>query len=453
MFNKLLNLFRSLRFTIFLIICLTSVFLIGLMVPQKDLLGRELYLKWKSEKPALVSFLEALDFTEIYISPITIALWGLFFLNLLFIMSNRIPNIWRRCFKEDLKVNMDSLKGSRNYEVIDGVDIKNAGDVLKDKGYKVLYMDNALHAVKNRLSPLATILFHLSFFLLLSGGVISFYTRFIAEAEVAVGETFSGQYTKLKRPKIGGIPTTTFVVEAIEPTYYKKDLPVDLKVMLSTKKGRRIIGINKPYNEGSLSFVIKKIDVAPLFVITDKAGREIDGAYVKVKGLSGTEDFFKMVGYNFRTVFYTDIYAASDSRLGKSNLPQALKQSPLSPQGKQLKEIVNPAFNIAVFKEGRLLRAKTIQMAETIEFDGKKLIFKDLTYWVSFLVVKEQGLGIVYTGFILMTTALIIRFGFYRRDLKGIIEGGRLHIGGRAEYFTSQFADEFKWIIGKIKGV
>lgn len=452
MFGRVVRVFRSLRFTIFLIICLASVFLIGVIVPQKNLLGKKIYLTWKAEKPGLVNFLETLNLTEVYTSPVTLTLWVLFFLNLITVMAGRIPGIWRRYSRKDIPQSIDSVKRDRHYKIIDGRGIDDINVVVGKMGYRFFPSGNFFWAVKNRFSPLATILFHLSFFLLLLGGVITLYTKFRAEIDLAVGETFKGQYKSMVPPKIGGIPETVFRVENIKPTYFKKDLPVDVKIVLNTRYGRKTIGVNRPYREGPLSFVIKGIDVAPLFVVEDRNGNEIDGAYVKIRGLAGQEDFFAMAGYNFRTVFHTDILADLDSPYSeKSNLPQMLKQSPAAPKRVQHKEIVNPAVNIAAYKKNVLLRARTIRPGEHIEFDGYRLVFKDLTYWVKFYVVKEHGLGIVYTGFALITLALVIRFVFYRRDLKGFVEQGKIHMSGRAEFFPSLFDNEFERITERLE--
>lgn len=453
--DSLLKTLKSLKFTIFLVISLTSIFLLGVIIPQKDLLGRDMYIQWKLRNPGLVAFLEAIKFTDIYVSPITLALWALFFLNLIFIMSNRIPSIWRRCFREALPVSIDVVKSSKHYEIVDGVEIKNVKVILEKMGYKLFNKKhNSFWAVKNRFSPLATIFFHLSFFLLLTGGVVSFYTQFKGSVDLAVGETFVGQYSGFKKPKIGDIPWTKFTVEDVRPTYYKKTVPVNLDVVLQTRNGRKVIGINKPYKEGSLSFVIKGIDVAPLFIIKDGKGKEIDGAYVKLKGLEGKEDHFRMAGYGFRTLFYTDYYAGMKNRMGEIvDVPQVLKQFPGTfSQTEQPKEIIHPAFSIAIFKKDKLLREGVIKIGESIDFGDHRLVFQDLTYWAKFYVVKEYGLGIIYIGFTLMVLALIIRFLFFRRDIKGIIENGSLHIGGRGEFYPAVFEDEFKRLVDKLRG-
>lgn len=454
MFRRIFNSIKSLKLTALVILCLTTVFLLGLIIPQKALLGKDAYPAWKENKPGLVGFLEFLGFTDIYVSPLALALLSVFFLNLAAIMSSRIPAIWRRCFNLTLPGGVSAINRSGNYRAVEGIGIEDVRRNAERAGYGFFSSGDSFLAVKNRFSPMGTILFHMSFFLLLVGGVATFYTKFTAEAALAVGETFDGNYTRMALPKIGGIPSAFFRVEDVRPAYYKRKVPVDLKVVLSTKTGDKTIGINKPFREGPLTFVITQVDVAPLFVLMDGDGNELDGAYVKLRALRGKEDVFDMGGYEFKAVFHTDADMADSVEPAKesTNLPEALKQP--FPEGTvtQYPEIVAPAFSLAVSKEGSFLGSKTIRPGQFMEFDGMKLVFEDLTYWLKFYVVRERGLWMVYSGFALMVAALILRFGFYRRDIKGVMEAGVLHMAGRGEYFPAFFAEEFDAIARKHEG-
>jgi cytochrome c biogenesis protein ResB len=452
MFKKIFQVFKSLRFTVVIIICLTSLFLLGVIVPQKDLLGRDMYLSWKDANPVLVSFLEFLDLTDVYTSPLTLLLWGLFFLNLVTVIFRRIPSIWRRYTEKSIPQSIESIERSRNYETLQGHNMDSVKDVLTKGRYTFFSHENAFRGVKNRISPLATILFHLSFLLLLTGGVMTFYTEFRAEAPVAEGETFTGNYRWVRSPKIGSIPTTTFIVEKIKPSYYQEVIPAGLDVVIHTDRGKEVIGINKPFKRGSLSFIIKDIDVAPLFIIRNKKGEEVDGAIVKLKGLSSTLDSFTMQGYKFMTFFYSN-YAdqTTEEKREIGNLPQALQQSPMTGGSSQSREIIDPAFYIEIYEEGLLMNSGTVKPGESLEFEDYLLEFAELDYWVMFYVTKEHGLGILYTGFVIMILALIIRFLFYRRDIRGIIEDGSVHIAGRGEFFPVLFEDEFRKLIGNLK--
>ena len=450
---KLLRIFnplRSLKLTVALIVCLSIIFLLGLTVPQKGLLGFEAYARWRAEKPDLVAFLEFLTLTSIYRSPVTIVVWGLFFLNLIAVMMDRVPVIWKRVADMPIPDGVSSVAGSRQYEVLDGVEPEAAIATLRDKGYRVYPDGGSFWAVKNRISPLATVLFHLSFLLLLAGGVVSFYTHFTAETALVVGETFSGQYRVLKRAKVGGEPRTVFTVVDIKPAY-RMGVPVGLTVTLDTPSGRKKAEINRPYTEGPLSFVIKDIDMAPLFIVRTTAGREIDGAYVKLKVLNGKEDTFSLGGYDFAATFFPDAEFRGATTGERQGLPQALQQVPGSLPAGGEREVRNPAFSVSVFKNRRLTAAKTIKPGETVEFDGRRLHFAELTYWVKFLIVRQYGVGIVYAGIALMTIAISIRFLLYRRDIRGIADRGNLHVGGRGDFYEVLFKDEFARIVQSIR--
>src|SRR6266568_7358831 len=90
MIERLFRYLSSLRFTLLLIISLGTLFLLGIWIPQKSLLQGK-YQLWKAGYPSLVSFLETLHLTEIYTSPLTLALWGFFFVNLALVMWQRVP--------------------------------------------------------------------------------------------------------------------------------------------------------------------------------------------------------------------------------------------------------------------------------------------------------------------------------------------------------------------------
>jgi len=452
--KNFVRLLRSLRFTVFLIICLASVFLLGVVIPQKDLLGNEKYLVWKNERPRLVSILESAGLTDIYTSPLTIMIWGLFFLNLVLAMMKRIPGMWKRTVKQHLPHNKEALHRSQYYEEIEGKSLSDVLTVFRKNRYHVVSTEKSLWAVRNRYAPLATIFFHLSFFLVLVGAVLTLYTRFRAEADVAVGETFSGNYRWVKTPKIGKSSSTVFRIEEVTPTYYKGNVPLDLKIVLQSGNGVEVIGINKPYKEGDLSFVVKDIDIAALFILRDRSGNDIEGGYVKLIVLGGNEDSFRMGGYEFRTTFYPDIDRQNNAEeAGLENIPQMLKEISGTEEVFRQREIINPAFHVAVTKDGSVLSEKTIRKNEPFVFNNHILAFEDLNYWVRFYVGRERGLSLIYTGFILITVALAVRFIFYRRDIEVFVANSTIYLSGKAEFYPDLFRDEFNTIIDKIKAV
>jgi len=452
--KKFVSAFKSLKFTVALIIALALLSLLGITVPQKAILGKEAYLAWQQNFPALVAVLEALKLTDFHSSPLMISLWLMFFGNLMLVMVDRLPGLWRRCSEVRLPRDAGFVKNYRCAVELKHVSLDTVAQALERRRFRLTRDGAALAGIRNRYSPLATLLFHLSFLLLLGGGVLTVYTKFRAEADVAVGEQFDGTYTKIhKRPRLGAIPTSRFTVTAVQPTYYNHSVPVDLAVDLDTRQGRKRISINRPYYDGPLSFLIKKIDVAPLFVVQDSAGKEVDGVFVKLKILNGAEDGFSLQGYTFRARFHTDIIAELRQSAGASaNLPQSLKQRPADVSPRQDSEIVNPAITLTLAKGGRKLQTVTLRPHESVLLEnGLRLVWQDYAYWINFYVGQERGLMVVYAAFVLMTIALLIRFGFYRRDISAFAAGGAVFIAGRSEYFPVMFAEEFAGLVASMQ--
>jgi len=445
MIRTVWRILSSIRLTLFLILSLVCVFLLGLWIPQKSVLQRDLYLQWQAQAPAAVAVLDALELTSIYRSPITLTLWGLFFLNLSLVMGQRIPVVRSRiALRADRLDDPEAAAGFPQQMQVPlppdrGID--QVAQAVEQAGYTVLRARDRFVAVKNRLSPVANLVFHFSFFLVLLGGVISVYTRFAGTVDLAEGEAFRGDLTQYHAyphlPQVGAPPQAQFVVERIEPEV-TEGTQTGLRITLSDSGGaRQIVDINRPYRTDNTSFVIRSLGVAPLIVLSDRQRRELDGAYVKLNVLNGKPDGFTMAGLEFIATFYPDHI----ERYGVD--------------GTQSEEIRNPAFLLEMRKDGRLLARRVFKVGETGPIGDYRLEIREMPYWVRFYVVKERGLAILYTGFAAATTALIWRLLFYRREIIGIVrqEDGSavLHLAGRAEFYRVLFADELQDLADAIR--
>ncbi len=311
---------------------------------------------------------------------------------------------------------------------------------LKQEGYRVFGQPERFYAVKNRFSPVATILFHLSFLLILAGGIVGLYTRFSAYLDLAAGEEIDGsldRFTKpLTIPKIGAIPSGSFKVTDIRPEMIG-DTPAGLQVDILDPAGKiTTADINKPYKPGKVSFVVKDLGVAPLVILQDRSGKEVDGAYVKLNVLRGKQDHFKLQGVTFTVDFFPD-YAVQDGiEISRSE------------------EVRNPAFRFALQGRDSVPLQSTIRPGEEAALGAYRLKVPSVLYWVRFYVVKEEGLELVYAGFFLSVFALIWRFGYYQRELVGrrINQEGKevLLLAGRAEFYPALYEDEFNELTERI---
>lgn len=436
--QRFVKLLSSLRLTIYLILALGCIFLLGLWVPQANVLKMDAYLQWKNNHPQLLSLLESLRLTRIYTSPLTIVLWVGFFLNLALVMWKRVPAVLQKIRFSPAKIQ--DPREAAGY-VSSGmlmssfpVEEERLRLSLQRRGYRFHGTAVRFYAVKNQLSPCATILFHLSFFLMLLGGLINMYSRFSGNVDLSEGESFQGELTSYnappRLPKVGTPPRTFITVEKVSPETVD-GMPTRLAVNIIDRFGKRHLAeINRPYREGATSFVVTTIGVTPLFVVTDKQGRERDGAYVKLNVLGGKQDNFTMLGYRINVRFYPDYFLDGTT------------------EGTRSTEFKRPAFHLQVRQDGRTLAEKTLLKGDSLAMGDYTLSFRDMPFWVRLYVVKEYGLEMVYAGFVLAIAALVWRFVFYRRELVGAVverEGGvALYLAGRSEFYRSLYEDEFE---------
>jgi hypothetical protein len=315
---------------------------------------------------------------------------------------------------------------------------------LAQSRYAVGGDEKGFFGVKNRYSPLAFAFFHLSFFLILLGGAISIYTTFIGYVDLAQGETFLGElenYNKAPRPalpKIGGLPRAAFTVTGITPQVVR-NTPTGISVKLLDDRGAvHEVGINRPYTTDHTFFVFKHLGMAPLFVLKDAAGRELEGAYFKLDVLQGRQDRFSMAEYKFTAHFYPDYVM-------EKGIPTSRSQ-----------EFNNPTFIIVAEKDGKKVGEGVVPKNGALDFAGHRLEMRELPFWVRFYVIRERGTSILYTGLAIACLAVIWRLIFYRREIVGAVreeEGERrLIVAGRSEFYKSLAEDEFAKLFGEITG-
>jgi len=447
MLKQFIKYLSSLRFTILLICLLGVIFALGLWIPQKRLL-KTIYLAWQKNSPDLVAFLDALGLTTIYTSPITLTLWLLFFLNLSLVLWQRLPVIKSRITLPETTPG-DPLTTAgypfrRSYPLPAEVEGDSVIAMLRRCRYTVIGDASGFYGVKNRLAPIAFMLFHLSFFLILLGGIISVYTEFVGYLDLTQGESFHGELNRyntslgLKIPAAGSPPATSFTVKSIVPRVVY-NTPTGISVLLVDKSGTsHEVDINRPYSTEHSSFVFKHLGVSPLFVLRDAHGKETGGAYIRLDVLQRKPDRFTLGPFTYTATFYPDYVLEGGKRASRSM------------------EFNNPMFFIAVEQDGKKIAEGLVPKNGSLEFAGYRLEMRDMPFWVRFYVVKQRGLSILYAGFAIATIGVIWRLLFYRREIIGAVreqDGVRsLVVAGRSEYYKSLAEDEFDKLFNDILG-
>lgn len=429
--RRLLELVSSVRVTIALLCAVGALLLVGQAVPQKNVLQRELYEAWRRESPSLVALLEALELTDVYRSPLAWAIWALFFLNLGLVMARRVPGTIRRTRLE--RGIPDPASAAFPIRRALAVGEATADEVRRwfaTRGFAVQVDGARVRAVKNRHAPLATLAFHLSFFLVAAGAWASAVTRFEGTVELGEGEIFAGEVAQYAGrpsiPRFGAPPRAQFLVEAIEPEV-EGHVPTRVRIHVRDERGAaHVFEINAPYRAGGASFVFKGLGVAPLLVVTDATGRERFAGFMRLDVLHGKVDAFQLLGQQFSAELFPDHELDAAGERSRSQ------------------EMRNPVLRLTVKAASGRTLSRSMRPGGTMELGPYVLTFVDWRYWVKLYVRSERGLWLMWLGFGLGAGALAWRLFLYRREYVVALapgpDGARL--GARAEYFRALFADE-----------
>jgi len=442
----------SSRLAIVISVLLLVVFLLGILVPQKGRLSPQEYELFKTFKPYRLAFLEKYRLMEIYSSWPVFILFGALFLNMTVCMANRWKAIWKRCIEKAPQIPTIRREGSANSLPILKGGLNGGKDFLQllrkglsRRGFRTYPgpEGDSIWAVKNRWTPMGSVVFHLSFLVMLVGAIVSSGTRFSGIAVLAEGQPFSGQkreylntITKKNTPE--ALPKVEFIMSKLSPNYNTQGRLVDLAATLSVpkKEGRRevVVRMNRPYREGATSVLLNAHGVTPLWVLRDNSGRELDGAFVNLMVLQGREDRFNIPKPPYTVIvrFFPDYAEGKDGPTTRSLV------------------LNNPIFQIEVIKDepGVLIEKPVfsglIRPGEPARFDGYSLAFPEIRYWAQFLIVRDYGIPILFAGFVVAILGLLWRLVFSRREMVAWIvnRGGssELHWVEKSDYYPHLFA-------------
>lgn len=455
--------------TTLIIAALFVLFVLGIIIPQKQLfLSREQYERWQAANPFIAPVVETLRLNDIYVAPVTVFFFVLFFANLSVVIIHRVPVVLRRSYLSGRAGIGEDIAGIRHavavrsftlrYDDVHAGDRENArvedirreiAGFLRKRLWSIIDTADtrSLLAVKNRYSPFGFLFFHVSFFLCLIGGLLITYTRFSGNLLLTVGEEFHSDMSRFRRiiksPKIfEGLPPLGIVVEEVRATYegaVSTDLHVKMRLKYWNDDENVVMRINEPINKGPVSILASNIGVSPLFVLRGSDGREISGGFFSLNVLKGQEDSFEFpsMPYMFSVLFYPDFAVEKGKEYSRSP------------------ELKNPVVHMKIKKDGNVIREGNIGLKQAISFDGLQVSFEDIRYWVDFLIVREYGATIVFVGFFLGTVGLVMRLVFYQKEVKMYVEGTdgqfTVYVSGRSEYYIHSFREELDSFVSALQ--
>jgi cytochrome c biogenesis protein len=456
---RLWVLLQSRTLALILLSVVTGAVVLASVIPQRAAFAPADYEVWRGVHPLLAWVSETLLINQVYSTWWFLVAVSLLLLNTLACSVSRIGQQLGRASRRWTPLDEGELTRFKNWAARHspwGVQkvLPAAGETLRRRDFGVAshsagYQAN-LFAEKGKISEWGSIVFHLSFLVILLGLIYSGVTRHVGLMIIAEGQTVTDQsqdYLKLGRRPLLGAEHGGFQVrlERFEPTYYQGRTGVDYAAELTVLEGgrpvkRQVVRVNEPLTYKGASFLLVRYGFAPRFVLTDAEGKEVFDGFVNLVVLTeGAEDFFDIpgTGLRVRVRLYPDMAVEEGQMRSRSLQP------------------INPVAHLVVSDEARTLFEGAVPLGDAAHWGEVSLSFSELRYWSQYHVAKDPGKGIIYGGFWLGVAGIAARYLFVRKRLWASLEGGpegtRLVLGGRAEQFDALFAEEFATLVSQIK--
>lgn len=380
--------------------------LLNVLIPQERILGK-IYLEELSRKNKFYDFIfNKLNFKDIPSSPFFLFSLFLFYLQLIFFIFKYIKRTIER-----IKIKEPDYKFWRKYKFL--FLKENFKENLEKKGFKHFKLkEGEDYFIENELSPLGFMLFHISFFFLLTGGIILNYTRGISMASLALGQTInindSQWVKKIKKPFLERKREIAISLNEVICTLDKnRNLPLEFKANMTIfekdKKISRYFEINRPLKYRDLNFYPHFYEDAYVIEIEDSDG------YILEKAI-----LFSRCGRKEEVSF---------------NLKENFK-------GKFLCE---GEEKILIFR-GDLKGEMVLKKGEVLLLGGYKIKFVSSLPWVEIKIVEERGGGVLIFGFLLGIAGILLRFLFPRREI--VLKNNEIFI--KSDYFPENFLNFLK---------
>ncbi|HWI54209.1 MAG TPA: cytochrome c biogenesis protein ResB, partial [Desulfobacteria bacterium] len=299
--------------------------------------------------------------------------------------------------------------------------------------------------VKGKYGYWGSLIFHLSFIVILAGIVLSVYYGFYGSLLITEGQKLNlnsmESYVEINRRPLGGVSLDDLEVnlKKFERIYQNGKFTDYIATTELFSAGYKIenpqVKVNQPLKFRGTKLVLDQYGYAPLFTIRDKSGTIIQEAYFNLKVLTTvqTDSISLPDGKTVNLRFFPDFEKKGQNVRTKSEFPQ------------------NPVFVTKWDQnKGLLFLGKSLQVGDW------EITFSNLSYWVLFRVAKDPGEPVIYIGFLISLAGIGLRLLFprvgYRVSIKGDKASGYTgEISISARGITGQPDNELDRAVKKIK--
>jgi cytochrome c biogenesis protein len=441
----------SVKLTIFVLIALAAVSIIGTVVEQNKPV--ETYIQAYGEKWA--GIIKALKFDSMYNSEWFSVMMILLLVNIIACTYERFPSKWRGLLKKDKKFDpstVDRLSTSRRFTLAGTAQDANTHllAVLKKKRYKYQQFTAddgtlSIFAWKGLLGRFGSDFVHVSLFVIITGCIIGSYWGYKDFRAVIVGETVS-------------IPEVDFHLrlDKFWMEYYEGGQVKQYNSLLTVVEGgkdilSKHIWVNEPLFYKGVRFyqssygtawnMVERIEITLKNIKTNKLSKPMTIKWGRTAQLPGTDYTARLSGY------------VSDFAFDEKTRTVYSKSG----------DVKNPAVQLDVYRGGKLISRPwlfynfpgLIQAIPKTDYDIVLRGFKNLPY-SGLSITKDPGTNTVWVGTGIMGVGFYLAFFvFYKRILVRIKPGdgeAEVTVAGVINKNQLSFEKEFRKLINTITG-
>lgn len=425
----------------------TGLLVLSRAVPQRGDFAPPMFAQLLAGS-AWLGWADRLGLTDIFRSAPMLGAFTVLLLNLWLSFATRLEHMRREVIVTARPATAKALARAPLYRAV-AVPAGAEGPLerlrvfLETQKYATDVAGGALRAMRNRYSVYGSVLFHLSFLLLLAGMALRLYTSFHGSIIMGVGESF------LDRPAVFSntqpryvpperIPDIRFRLDEFYPVYYAGESLSDAVAILNIAGRQEEVRVNYPAHFGPTTLRLVDFGFAPVFIIRETDKRLKHTAAVRLQVLPpGRRDSFSFPA--LPVTFTTRLYPDYEERDG-------------SPASRSLALKRAAAVLEFVDDEGAaqelLLKQGQVRQIGRYEFEMPEIVF-----WCRFAATRDGGRWLIYVSFIVGFVGLAWRMLLPRKRIDACVEpapeGATLHVAGYPDYTKEPFGSEFAALVDR----
>lgn len=432
--HRQVNFLASPRLAVGLLSVLIGLLVAHLLIPQIDSADQQI-LQQSPETTGGVGWVaRVLGLTNVQRSWLLYGTYGLLFVNLVLYMKRRIPSTIQHCRfpRKPPAVSSDWL---HRQVPSTGLPLGDVTALLRRHGYHTLVEENTVYGLRGRLAILGHWLLHLSFLMLLAGGmwVAAGPQAFRGTVGVGEGESFdlhTSPFLTANGSPSARLPELRFTLEKLA-VQTEGDEVREFQASVLPPEGRAVtVGINQPYRQKPYQALAQGFGYMPGWVVARRHGPMLAGAWVKLMPFPHLEEETFPIGPDESRVtvrLFPDFEAANEGIRTASY------------------HLRNPRFDTRVVWRGQPVFTGLLEPDQPVPL-GEGLEFRflpEIRRYGMLDIMQERGHQIIFVGLGCMVLGILFRYGRIRQEVVARLGDRSLELYGRSEILMNLFAEDF----------